>query len=122
VPGRYTVEIRVTADPNFELVARPVVTVEATGLSIQQSGASLLQLNKDNEIKIVVANNQPMAVNQVQLVDVLPEGLDFVGASDRGVYQANNRTITWMLDSVPAGRTRTVSLRVAAENERQLPA
>ncbi len=119
-PGRFTVEIRVTSGP-YELVARPVVTIEGGGLSIQQSASPMLQMNKDNEIKIVVANNQSTPLTQVQIVDVLPEGLDFVGASDRGVYQANSRTITWMLDSVPAGRARTISLRVQPKTNGSFP-
>lgn len=110
-PGRHAVEIRVTAAPNFELIASPTIVVESRVLTIQQSGGPLA-LGRDGDIRITVSNNQPAPIGKVRITDVLPEGLEFVGASDQGTYQPTTRTATWTLDAVPGGRSRMVTLRV----------
>ena len=119
--GKYLVEVRVTAAPNFELVASPVITVESRGLTIQQSANPRMTLGRDNEIKIVIGNNQATPLTQVQVTDVLPEGLEFVSASDRADYSPKSRTITWMLETVPAGRSRTLSVRVQPKSNGSYP-
>lgn len=102
VPGKYTVEIRVKAAPNFELVARPVITIEGgPAPAIQQNSFqtdSLPGLNarlssRDATIPeggesicaLRVVNTGPAGVTNVQAIVTLPEGLEFSSAPPQAV-------------------------------------
>jgi len=52
--------------------------------------------------------------NAVQIVDVVPEGLDFVSC-DGGPCGFDGTTVTWTLDSVPPGGTATVAVTMRVQ-------
>ena len=57
-------------------------------------------------LKYKLGNKGPNTAQNVVIYIPLPEGLNYVGAQvDTGSvsYNANNRTLTWILDSVPMG-------------------
>jgi hypothetical protein len=51
-------------------------------------------------------------MRNVMVADVLPEGMMFIDASDRGLFQANSRTVHWVVDQLPAGATKALIVRV----------
>ncbi len=58
-------------------------------------------------------NAGPAESTAATLTDVLPDGVDFVSASDGGTYDAASRTVTWSLGTVNVGYTGTRSLTVS---------
>ncbi len=54
-------------------------------------------------------NNNTEAVDVV-ITDTLDKGLDFVSASDGGVYDAKTRTVTWTITDAPSHETGSVTL------------
>jgi hypothetical protein len=57
-------------------------------------------------LKYKLGNKGPNTAQNVVIYIPLPEGLNYVGAQvDTGSvsYNANNQTLTWILDSVPMG-------------------
>ena len=46
------------------------------------------------------------------IVDTLPESVQFVTASDRGIYQPVTRTVQWLIEDLAPEETRTVAVRV----------
>ena len=65
-----------------------------------------------------VGNNGPDTAENVVMTYVIPEGLEFVGATDdtgnTWTYDENTRTITWNMGSVPKGDPNLwLNLRVA---------
>ena len=69
-------------------------------------------LDRDGDIRIEVTNLQADTLRNVVIADTLPDKLQFVSASDRGIYQASTRTVQWLIDLLPAGETRALTLRV----------
>ncbi|MFO0865735.1 MAG: hypothetical protein U0744_13970 [Gemmataceae bacterium] len=90
-------------------------------LSVTQPAVTRLALNRDGEVQIQVTNHQEKNLRNIELLDRLPNNLEFVGASDRGLYQQATRTVHWLIDSLPAGQTRTVSLKVQPKAPGQFP-
>jgi uncharacterized repeat protein (TIGR01451 family) len=54
---------------------------------------------------ISVANSGPASAVGIVITQVLPEGLTYVSSSAGGAYNSDTRTVTWTLDTVPAGTT-----------------
>ena len=52
-------------------------------------------------------------MRNVMVADLLPEGLVFIEhVSDGGLFQANTRTVHWLVDQLPVGATKTLVVRV----------
>ena len=60
--------------------------------------------------QIAYANTGPSTLQSLTIVDPLPMGATFVGASGGGVAAAG--VVTWLLGDVPAGGTATVMVMV----------
>jgi uncharacterized repeat protein (TIGR01451 family) len=110
--GKQSVDLKITAAGGAEAQARMSVTVTSGGLSLQLAPISRLDLNHEGEIRIEVTNLQAEGLRNVVVADTLPESMRFITASDRGIYQAGTRTVQWLIDILPGGETRTVSVRV----------
>jgi uncharacterized repeat protein (TIGR01451 family) len=50
----------------------------------------------------------------ITLYCVLPESFEFIQANDNGLFVAANRAVVWKLAGLPAGGTKTVSLKLRA--------
>src|SRR5207302_8447612 len=61
---------------------------------------------------IELSNPGTAATDPVQVYTVLPDGFEYVSASDGGTL--NGRAVTWRLPSLAAGSTRTVTLKLRA--------
>ncbi|MEP6994909.1 MAG: M36 family metallopeptidase [Acidobacteriota bacterium] len=55
-------------------------------------------------------NAGPAASSNARVTDVLPAGLQFVSASNGGVYNSSTRTVSWALGTVNAGFSGTLTL------------
>ena len=61
-----------------------------------------------------VTNEGPNATTGVEIIDALPDGLNFVSASAGGTYDPATRTVVWAVGDVPVGVTETLTLVVNA--------
>jgi uncharacterized repeat protein (TIGR01451 family) len=119
--GVHNVEVKIVAAGGAEAATRGTVTIIGGGLSIQVPSASKLWRDRDAELRIEVVNQSASAARNVVVSSALPEHVEFLSASDRGIYQASARTVQWLVDFVPPGQSRAVSLRVQAKKVGQLP-
>lgn len=110
--GRYTVQVKVATKTGVEVSETVNIEVVAEGLVVQQAPTTRLFPARDGDVRIDIVNHTSRTLRNVQVADRLPEGLDFVAATDRGLYQANSRTVHWLIDQLPAGKSKTVYLRV----------
>ncbi len=58
------------------------------GLSIQQAPNIKVFLDREADLKIEVTNNQTQDLQNVAVMDVLPEGVEFISASDQGLFRS----------------------------------
>lgn len=67
---------------------------------------------EENTYDLTVTNHSTdgQDATGVVVTDVLPAQLDFVSATDGGSYDAATRTVTWRIDSLPAGESKTVKV------------
>lgn len=119
--GRQTAEVKITAAGGTEAEAQASVPITGSALSIKLAPTTRLVLDRDGDVRIDVTNHQAEALRNVVIADTLPEALQFVAASDRGIYQAGTRTVQWLIDNLPPGETRSVSLRLQGKTPGQFP-
>lgn len=110
--GRHAVEVRVRGSDGQEAVAQGSVLVGNPALTLQLETLGQVRIDQDCELAIEVGNFTSQLSRNIIVTDTLPEGLEFVSASDRGLYRAVTRSVHWVVEALPAGQTRTLKLRV----------
>src|SRR5262249_18430035 len=83
-------------------------------LQIAQTGPGRCLVRGEPTYEITLSNPGTAATDAITLHAVLPDGFEYVQASDSGTYTATNRAITWRLHGLPAGGTKTVALKLRA--------
>jgi len=119
--GRHAVDVKITAAGGIEAEAQTIVPVVTDGLSIKLAPTTRLLLDRDGDVRIDVTNHHAEGLRNVTIVDTLPESVQFVTASDRGIYQPVTRTVQWLIEDLAPGETRSVAVRVQGKTPGQFP-
>lgn len=119
-PGRYTLAVKVTARGGIEASSSVDIEIAGGSLQLQQAPTTRMFLGRDGDLRIDVMNLSGKPMRNVTVVDRLPEGLDFVAASERGLYQANSRMVYWQFAEMPAGASKALIVRVHGNKAGQL--
>lgn len=92
------------------------VTVAAPGLVIDKTTEDQMFVpGVENTYEITATNTSELHEPEAVVTDRLIEGLEFVEASDGGVYDSETRTVTWPAEALAPGAdvTYTLTVRVA---------
>jgi uncharacterized membrane protein len=89
------------------------IDIAAASFTVRQAELTRLFLGRDGDLRIEIANGTGKPLRNVAVACLLPEGLDYRDSSDRGLFQANHRTVYWLIDAMPAGQNRTLIARVS---------
>ncbi len=108
--GKYTVQVRILSPAGGEASAQCAVEVSPSGLRVQQASGTRLAVGRETEVVFEVANQTGLPLRTVNVVCTLPEGVRFVKASDRGMYQETSRSVYWILDQLPAGQAKALAI------------
>jgi hypothetical protein len=112
--GPQTCVLTAAADGNPAETARVSVTLVEPLLQIKQTGPAKCLVKGEPTYQIELSNPGTAATDPVQLWAQLPAGFEFVQATDGGQFLAGNGAVGWRLVGLPAGTTKTVSLKVRA--------
>jgi hypothetical protein len=120
--GRQGLQARITNAGQPDVVGQAALDVvpAGAGLVVQQAASTRLVMGRTADLRIEVTNHSAKPMRHVSIVSSLPEGVDFVGASDHGLYQPAGRTTSWLLDPLAAGQTHALVLRVQPKGAGQL--
>src|SRR5262249_50696345 len=112
--GRQVNEASVSAPGIPEVTAQAAVVVNDAALSLCKTGPQQGNPNQELDYKLLVTNTGAAPASGVKITDVLPEGLDFVSASDAGAFDAKGRSVEWNVGTLPPGQSKAVSVRLKA--------
>lgn len=112
--GRTVNRAVVTADGN--LTEEAVVQLEVVGatLNVSRTGPKRLYPNKTGSYTNTVMNPDTTAISNVKIVETVPAGMEFVDASDGGQYNAAKRSVTWTVDRLRGGESKSVRISLTS--------
>jgi uncharacterized repeat protein (TIGR01451 family) len=110
--GRHVNQAQVIGEESLMASAQAAVGITEPILAVRLSGPQRCFLDRETEFRLEVSNTGTAPATSVWLTDVLPEGLEFLSASDGGVLEPTARAIGWALGTLPAGQTRGVTVRL----------
>jgi uncharacterized repeat protein (TIGR01451 family) len=113
--GPQSNEAVVTADEGIRATAQAPLSITEAMLALHVSAPHRRYLNREAEFTVEVSNPGSAPAQNVRVMGVLPEGLEFVSASDDAVYEAATRKLTWKLGTLASGDKRKYSLKTFAK-------
>ena len=112
--GLQSCQVTVAAEGSPEATAKASVNVVEPLLQIAQSGPAKCLVRAEPTYEITLSNPGTAATDAITVYSVLPDGFDFVQASDSGTFNATNRVVSWKLSGLAAGGTKAVGIKLRA--------
>jgi hypothetical protein len=110
--GRWNIAVTVNAPGGVEASTNAEINIApADSLQVQQPAMTRMFVGRSGDMRIDVSNPTDKPLKNVAVVNRLPEGLEYVTSSERGLYQANSRAVHWLV-SLPPGASKTLVVRV----------
>jgi uncharacterized repeat protein (TIGR01451 family) len=113
--GVQVCQVTVAAQGSQDAIGKANVNVVEPLLHVAQTGpAKCLVRGAEPVYEITLSNPGTAATDPISLYAVLPEGFEYVQASDSAAYSASNRAIVWKLIGLAPGGTKAFTLKLRA--------
>lgn len=112
--GLQACQFTVTAEGSQDATAKASVNVVEPLLQITQNGPAKCLVRGEPTYEITLSNPGTAATDSITVHAIMPDGFDYVQASDSGAFSATNRAVSWKLQGLPAGGTKTVAVKLRA--------
>jgi len=104
----------VLAEGGLTTEAKATIEISGSKVALSRSGPPRCYLGRQAVFTNTLVNESSFAVDGVVLVESLPSGMEFAGASHGGQYNDGSRTTAWRIDQMAPGETRVVKSRLVA--------
>lgn len=113
-PGDCTLHGQASIDKRPMDKASCSVRITQPALSVAMEGPKLRFVDRRAAYTITVQNPGPAPIDNVQLMEKVPDGFRFVEASSGGNYDRNIRQVAWFVGRLEANETATVGVQLIA--------
>jgi uncharacterized repeat protein (TIGR01451 family) len=110
--GRFVNALYARGEGAAQAECKTEMEVIAPALELAIEGPKRRFLDRQATYTVTVSNPGTAAAKQVQLLTHLPPGLKFVEANNAGQYDAQARSVHWLLEELPANEMGQVTLTV----------
>jgi uncharacterized repeat protein (TIGR01451 family) len=104
----------VLADGGLTTEAKAAIEISGSKVALSRSGPQRRYMGRQAVFTNTLVNESNFAVDGAVLVETIPAGMEFAGASHGGQYNDGSRTIAWRIDQMAPGETRVVKSRLVA--------
>jgi uncharacterized repeat protein (TIGR01451 family) len=112
--GSQQCTLTVFADANPAETAKANVTLVEPQLVAKQAGPARCWVKAEPTYQIDLSNPGTAATDPLTVWTVVPEGFEFVQATDGGAFAATNRTVVWKLSALAAGSNKSLTVKLRA--------
>jgi uncharacterized repeat protein (TIGR01451 family) len=113
--GAGAVTLAAAGDASLHVEKTANIEVVAPRLEVKLVGPAMRYLDRQAKYTVTVGNPGTAAAHDITLTTRLPQGMQFVEASDSGQFDAASNSVMWGLDELPAGQSGNVSFTAVAK-------
>jgi uncharacterized repeat protein (TIGR01451 family) len=110
--GAQWCQVSVSVPGCQDTTAKAAVNVVEPLLQITQTGPAKCLVRAEPTYEITLTNPGTATTDPVTLYAVLPEGFDYVQATDNATFSAANRVVVWKMAGLAPGASKPVSLKL----------
>ncbi len=107
-------QVALTADGSPDAAHRADLKVVEPQLHVAQTGPARCVVRSEPTYEITLSNPGSAPTETLTVRTVVPDGFEFVQASDGGTYTAAKREVLWRLAALPAGERKVVGVKMRA--------
>ncbi len=112
--GKLVNEVTATGEDDLNVTDSTAVVVGQPMLKLTKRGPAQVFVNAEAVFELNLANPGDAPARNVELIDALPAGVRFAGASDSGRYDQASHSVQWRFDALQPNEARQVLVKVAA--------
>jgi uncharacterized repeat protein (TIGR01451 family) len=113
--GRQICETIATAADGSQSKALATMRVDKCGLDLLLTSPQTALVDHEITTRVAVLNTGTLDARNVQIVQELPTGLKFAGASDGGTLASSQSRVRWLLPLLSAGQKREFTVKLVAK-------
>jgi len=113
--GAGAITLAAQGDASLHVEKAANIEVVAPRLEVKLAGPAMRYLDRQAKYTVSVSNPGTAAARDITLTTHLPQGMQFVEASDSGQYNAGTNSVMWGLDELPPGQSGNVTLTALAK-------
>jgi len=113
-PGTQNCVLTCFADGNPPETCKSVVMLVEPQLLAKQTGPARCLVRAEPSYQIELNNPGSAATDAISAWTVIPDGFEFINASDGGVFTPTTKAVMWRLAPLPAGGAKSVSVKLRA--------
>jgi uncharacterized repeat protein (TIGR01451 family) len=102
----------VVGEGGLSVKAEAAIEVSGSKVVLSRSGPPRRYLDRPAIYSNTLTNDSKYDVDGVVVVETIPAGMEFVGASHGGQFNEGSRTIAWRIDRMAAGETCVVKSKL----------
>jgi uncharacterized repeat protein (TIGR01451 family) len=110
--GTFVNEIIVTASGNVKTTAKAEITIVEPALSLALNGPPRCRVDEEVEFTLDVSNSGTSPATRIEVTHTLAEGFDLLSAGGDAFFDASTRRVSWFLDALDVGQSRSFPLRL----------
>jgi uncharacterized repeat protein (TIGR01451 family) len=102
----------VIGEGGLSVKAEAAIDVSGSKVVLSRSGPPRRYLDRPAIYSNTLTNDSKYDVEGVVVVETVPSGMEFAGASHGGQFNEGSRTIAWRIDRIPSGETCVVKSKL----------
>jgi uncharacterized repeat protein (TIGR01451 family) len=112
--GSQGIALSIVADGNAAETAKATLAVVEPMLALRLGGPAKCLVRSEPEFKVELTNPGSAATDPIVATATVPDGFDFVSATESGSFQPTSRTVLWKLPALAAGGKKELALKLRA--------
>jgi uncharacterized repeat protein (TIGR01451 family) len=113
--GDALIQVEARGASNLMHRAECSIRVAAPKLSVEVAGPGLRYVGRHAQYILTVTNDGVATTDNVRLVELVPEGFEFVKADKGGKFDASSGSVTWYVGRLEAGQSARVIADLTAK-------
>lgn len=115
-PGEFTSTAEILAAGMAPQSTENTLRIIGQQIQVVRRGPQRRYVGRSAVYENILTNETSFEASGIRVVERVPEGMKFDKASHNGVYNPQERAVTWSLAQIPAGETETLKIRLVAES------
>jgi uncharacterized repeat protein (TIGR01451 family) len=113
-PGRWATVVHAFGEGVPDTRSQGMIQITQQALVLKLDGPNTGALHQEQVFQLTVSNPSEQPAQKVQLTQVIPDGLEYLGGSTAGSFNPTTHEIRWQLERLEPRQQQTVTFRTRA--------
>jgi uncharacterized repeat protein (TIGR01451 family) len=113
-PGSHTTTAELIFSGATGETAQATVNIIGQQIQVARRGPERRYVGRSAIYENILSNETAFEASQIRVVEYVPDGMKFEKATHNGIHNPQDRTVTWTLNQLDAGDSKTLKVQLVA--------